>query len=133
MTELVHSLKGGGRLGVFQKIAPLWPFPRQRQTLYFPDSGRKDHAWELAQSIVMRQGGQTQGLRKVNTGKQALLLRPQRKTVRFESLQSTPSGDAVFWVDDILTTGSTALACWQALRRPSYMAAYTIFFRNPSI
>ena len=62
-------------------------------------------------------------------GKQSLKTRLGRRKARFEPQLSSSKG--VDFVDDIVTTGATAQACFEALPGSSKMTVWSLFYRKP--
>lgn len=56
--------------------------------------------------------------------------RRQRRGKRFLSKFDPPSGKAIFFVDDVVTTGATLLAANRALAEPEEFIALSLFYRN---
>ena len=102
------------------------------KNLFYPSQGRKDHAFILAHNLGARTGVTPHPLIKQKTNlKQALLKRKDRHSIK---IKSTPwRGGRAFFVDDVVTTGATAKACWNALNRPEKLVVWSLFYRNKTL
>lgn len=128
LSPLVHSLKGGGHRGAIQELVFSFPKDLEIPIVYYPKGKSKDHAWVLAASIGSMLGGTPCGLIRKTTRKQAFLARNERQTLQFVSVGKPPL--RTLFVDDIVTTGSTALAAYRALGQPAKMTVWSLFYRN---
>ena len=129
LDKVVYSLKGGGLPWAFAYLARFFPQPQAKNGLIaYPSKGRKDHASDLAKEVARLWGYPTVPLLTGTRGKQALRRRKQRQTVAFSPLQR--SGQAIHFVDDIVTTGATVRAAYQALGQPSKMTVWSLFYRK---
>lgn len=126
------------------------------------EGSMEDHAWVLAQQLaVWMPGAQVrsdllQRSKDEMSGKKAdpsaleqekVPIREQKKKNRSarekRGFQLTSAGreflrkaphQPIYFVDDILTTGSTAKAAWKALKKPSYFECLVVAYRKqPSL
>ena len=130
LKPIVHSLKGGRLKWPFYWLS--LSFPRQglgKGPLFYPSRGRPDHASALGESLGARWNRKTQAILGLGKGKQSLKSRAGRQRARFESLNIGEKH--VDFIDDIVTTGGTAMACFEALPRSSKMTVWSLFYRKP--
>jgi predicted amidophosphoribosyltransferase len=94
-----------------------------------------DHAWNWARALSDIGGFKLcNPLVRVNTQAQKELSRSARSQIRIEVADSDwncSDYKSVILVDDVLTTGSTAQACYRALGRPEGGIVWTLFDRAP--
>jgi predicted amidophosphoribosyltransferase len=96
--------------------------------------GKKDHAYIFALELAKIYGGDfADVLTRSSRLTQKELSRHERKNVSFDScFQAWGSRQRVVLVDDILTTGSTASACYAALGKPQNFEVWTLVYRELS-
>ncbi len=129
LTSIVHSLKGGRCEWAFEYLSQYFShFAHETFPIYFPSKGPKDHAFQWAYSLAKRTGAEMRPIQKKTQFKQSLSGRQGRKSVLFYPQVS--SNRYVVLADDIVTTGATATACYQALGRPRNMTVWSLFYRK---
>lgn len=94
---------------------------------------RRDHALALTEALSELTGWPTvQLLERVSFGRsQKRLARDQRAHLKIFSLAppSDPTAKLIL-VDDVVTTGSTAAACYQSLGRPKNFEVWALAYRD---
>ena len=131
-TKLVYSLKGGGLEEAYTMLAELFLLKHQPSLpdhFFYPSKGHEDHAFQwskaLSKSLCLRQSP----LVLEQDGKQALKNRGQRQSLCFKGLKIKDNLKPIL-VDDIVTSGATALAASKALGQPKSFAVWSIFYRR---
>jgi predicted amidophosphoribosyltransferase len=90
-----------------------------------------NHALGLARAISSLTGAEViEPLRIPSSREQKRLSRAQRQMIRFERLPSKEFTNVLI-VDDIVTTGATALAAYHALNRPRNCEVWCLMDRRP--
>ena len=140
----VSSLKSGGPKFIFKRIMQDFLF-RIRQNYVLPEDmtiipcppssgrGSKDHAFRLAHSLSSLTGFkllQPFTVPLPRNQNQKRKTRQERSRVHF-SLKENIDTEKVIFMDDILTTGATARAAFQALNKPKNFLIFTIAYRSP--
>lgn len=137
--HLLYALKQGGPSEIFHNLArdflsrrlsrglgsncALVPSPPRRV-------GMKDHAWSFA--VELGKGISQQPINILNrdtAGSQKTRDLAARQRVQMSSSMPVPSHSQVVFVDDVLTTGSTAKAAYKALGRPQAFEVWTLAYR----
>lgn len=105
-------------------------------------NGERDHAIQLANSIAELTGATVYPcLVRVNQStEQKNKSRKQRFGVSFafaenitaRDFQTETEGKRVIFVDDVLTTGATALSAWKTMGKPKDFAVWTLVQRSLS-
>ena len=94
----------------------------------------EDHATKMAQSLSAIWGGSPywNGLYRKSTDSQKRLNQKERKGIQLSRYLPPPprTSDYIF-VDDVVTTGSTALAAYERLGRPPSFSVWTIAHHTP--
>ncbi|MCB0341083.1 MAG: hypothetical protein KDD59_02485 [Bdellovibrionales bacterium] len=151
MGNLIYALKGGGLEKANARLAELlsWrlsqenPDLHRKQLVFVPSPpqkrGEKDHAYSLARELS-RIWGQPlwPGLMRVSSsGPQKKASRVHRQRTKIASgLESGQSElyrlnpDQIIFVDDVLTTGSTALAAQKVLPPEIPFSAWVLAERS---
>lgn len=100
-------------------------------------SGCIDHAAQFARALAKVTRGEVRPLLKRGAGpdRQKYKDRNQRAQIQLELLEPDISpffrpGQTIVFVDDVLTTGSTARAAYKALGSPSQFVIWTLFRRR---
>lgn len=145
--NLIYSLKGGGLPEAFQSLAEEFvlrtPFCEQPTILVTPPSLRppdKDHAWAWGKAL-----SNVLGCRLVcpflwpfefatsDFKSQKQLSKSERFERQFKLKEGIDySGVRIVFVDDLITSGATALAAHQALKSPVNFEVWTIA-RRPKL
>ncbi len=132
---LVKSLKGPWSRRAYAKLAE--EFLRRANQRYsgigfvVPPSrnGRADHAHAFAEGFSTITGVKVESpFERVVDGTQKERDRVERFKLEYR-LKSRPKAEAFIFVDDLLTTGSTASAAWRALGKPKCFSAWTLACR----
>ena len=92
--------------------------------------GNRDHAFRLARALSRQSGFplKTPLLRELRQGSQKQKNLKERRTIKCRLREPVSLKHCVF-VDDVLTTGATALAAYEALNRPASFTVLTLAFR----
>ena len=141
--RMIESLKQGGPDFIFRRLA-LECFSRfvhhsfwfQNQEVFFVpapprEEGSLDHARAFAEALAFYFGGEVLLIleRKNKNPNQKFKSRKERSLLEFYRKNSSKKGTFVF-VDDVLTSGSTARAAFRALDRPSQFFIFTLAWRR---
>lgn len=155
--KFAHDLKGGGALPFFDRLAQeitevrsrLYPnilgqnilFPTSRSFAgpiqFVPAPGRsrfvRDHAEELAFRLARIWGGDycARALRRTSSAEQKHANLAMRSAVKRidRGVVGIDINRPVVFVDDVLTTGSTAEVAFRSLGRPEKFEIWTVFYR----
>lgn len=135
------GLKGGARTDVFNELASLFcaqfdkPTGCSRAIIPIPGSHRwRRHSHTLAQEIFSQTCCQTdlllECLERKSTVSQKQLSRGQRRQIFLCSSEKFTSPMSLIFVDDVLTTGQSALAAWRAVGSPPSSQIWVIAYRS---
>lgn len=146
MKYFINSLKQGGPDFIFKRMG-LEMFSRFLQfnlwnkktfPIFIPAPSRtkvkEDHAFKLAEALSFYFGGELKELlsRKKSDSAQKSKSRKKRSLIQMESKALIPKDKLLVFVDDVLTTGSTARAAFQALNKPQDFFIFTLVWKRPA-
>lgn len=130
LNQIVYSLKGNGLQSTYDGLGD-WIFQQinsnPKKRIFYPSKGKRDHAQILAESLARKLDWEVQPILKKTGFKQASLTRLDRAR-----LQMIPVGkwENAIVVDDIVTTGATMKACYEALGCPKKLTVWSLFYRK---
>lgn len=111
-------------------------FPRTNTIIASAPSrgGQPDHAFHMAQLMskklnLRHEVGLLQRGPETVTGPQKELAKISRRKIRLLRSEKNSIPENIIFVDDILTTGSTALAAYEALGKPSRFYVFVWAYR----
>lgn len=134
---LVYSLKNNGSPSMFEKLSLLFEFPQILPEILIPAPAREignttDHAWLWNQSLSRLIGTQSQNiLIRSNSDSQKIKKREERYQIIYK-LSTKPKSKKVVFTDDVVTTGATAMAAFNALGRPDGFEVWCIVCNPPN-
>jgi predicted amidophosphoribosyltransferase len=143
ISKWIQGLKGPWQKGDFQQIAELWLELRigrapldSRETWIIPAPSRskngRDHAFYLGQQLALKTGWNLvhHWAPQRETRAQKNLTKTQREAREWDwDGPPLPIHCRVIFVDDVLTTGSTAEGVWKALGRPDEYEIWCIAYQ----
>lgn len=136
----MYGLKGGGLTAVFQELTKWFVFELHKEvqvssntTYIFPCGrlGEPDHAALFAEGLAQALGGNMKDLQRIDQpqeGSQKQKDVEARREIQFLPPQNALT-DSVIFVDDIITSGATAQAAYEALGRPKHYQVWTLASR----
>jgi len=142
LSVLIDHLKGGGPSAAYDFFGHLLAHEVSKNLeakddpILIPVPSRypkkKDHAWCLAEAISQKSGipMRTPLTRDMSAPRQKTLGRKQRTALRIQSDEKFTASRCVILVDDVVTTGSTAMASFKALGSPPRSRLLTIAYRS---
>lgn len=136
LRPVIYGLKGGGSEEIFDQVSRWLLFKRFEQKpfenfrfLYVPSSHGKDHSFCLASVLAKRldmplESGVKDCKKQTQKGKNT----SERKKIRFEKNERFRVSDkeTLILVDDVVTTGFTAQAVFQALGSPRNFEVWSL-------
>lgn len=142
----IDSLKYGGPDFIFKRLGlemfsrfihiPLWS--KKTFPIFIPAPSKpnikKDHAFMLAEALSFYFGGEVENLLKRETFSFSQKKKSKRKRtdIQMERVGTIPCNRPLVFVDDVLTTGATARAAFQALNKPKNFFIFTLVWRRPA-
>lgn len=138
---MLRGLKGGlsfaAALQLIERLALNGANPLEAPIFVHPPSrtGRRDHAWLLAQLLARQWQFATGPALSLRFTEQHLLTAQKSKSaadrslLRYQSLENLSKSRSFVFVDDIITTGSTAMAAFMALGEPERFSVFAIVSR----
>ena len=140
----IDSLKQGGPNFIFQRLGlemlvrflhiPLWE--RLESPIFIPSPARakkqEDHAFMLAKALSFYFNGEFQPLlkRDPNSLAQRKKSKKERAFIQIHREGDIPFHKPVVFVDDVLTTGSTARVAFHALNKPKNFFIFTLAWKR---
>lgn len=93
---------------------------------------KHDHAHSLAQALALQLNFPMQDilLKEVKNQKQKNRQQRGKTTIQIKKNIELKSKNKIVFIDDVLTTGSTAKAAWLALGKPKDFEAWALIFRS---
>lgn len=126
--KAVKSLKGGYFPSAVTELVSFFHKPQYSEAIVYPSKGQSDHASLMAETLSAIWQIPCYPLLKESDVKQATNNLQLRRKIQFGKFPLKVNHPVI--VDDIVTSGATARACWQALGSPQ-SSEILAFFRRP--
>ena len=146
--RLIHSLKGPGPVADFQFLSSVmaWnilasdQFEKELRVVGSSDliwvpapprvHGAQDHAYRFARALQEGFGGQLghEWLYRIDLKEQKSKSKEERGRLKLGA-HVKAQGQPIVFVDDLLASGATAQAAYQALDRPERFIVFTVAYR----
>lgn len=131
VNQLVYSLKGPGLIKTYQNLAIIFSSFQEIKapsSLFYPSKGERDHGYQWGVSFSDLFNCSLTPLIKEKSLKQASLSYEEREGLRFQ--EESYGGQKPCFVDDIVTSGSTAKSAHRALGQPVKLTVWSLFYRR---
>ena len=137
-SRFLLGLKGGGAEKTLSTLASWFCMKNLdlsfQKRVFVPapakKSGEEDHAYCWAKALAEFTGGRLESnLKRVDQGSQKKKSVGERRQTRTEIVTRLQSKDPIVFVDDIIASGSTALAAIKALGEEENIEVWTLAFR----